>query len=105
MVKVNKNFRKISVIFTEAAGGFPHRIRGYKHTLKRVMEMKKPRYLFWIILSEAAGALSGFISRQGMKIYMDMVIKPAFSPPEWLFPVAWGTLYALMGIGAARVEA
>jgi len=51
------------------------------------------------------GALSGFLSRKGMQQYMLFVDKPSFSPPDWLFPVAWGILYALMGIGAARVEA
>jgi len=56
-------------------------------------------------LAEAVGALSAFASRTGMKIYMDAVRKPPLSPPEWLFPVAWGILYALMGIGAARIEA
>ena len=40
-----------------------------------------------------------------MQQYMLFVDKPSFLPPDWLFPVAWGILYALMGIGAARVEA
>lgn len=67
--------------------------------------MKKPRYLRWILLAEAVGGLSGFLSRKGMQQYMLFVEKPSFSPPDWLFPIAWGILYALMGIGAARVEA
>ena len=67
--------------------------------------MKKPRYLRWIILAEAVGALSGFLSRKGNEFYSLYVQKPSFSPPDWLFPIAWGILYALMGIGAARVEA
>lgn len=29
--------------------------------------------------------------------------KPAWTPPNWLFPVAWTTLYVLMSIAAARV--
>lgn len=67
--------------------------------------MKKTRYLRWIFLAEAVGALSGFLSRKGNEFYSLYVAKPSFSPPDWLFPVAWGILYALMGIGAARVEA
>jgi len=67
--------------------------------------MKKPRYLRWILLAEAVGALSGFLSRKGNEFYSLYVQKPSFSPPDWLFPIAWGILYALMGIGAARVEA
>ena len=67
--------------------------------------MKRPRYIRWILLAEAVGALSGFLSRKGTEFYSIYVHKPSFSPPDWLFPVAWGILYALMGIGAARVEA
>ena len=56
-------------------------------------------------MAEAVGALSGFLSRKGNEFYSLYVQKPSFSPPDWLFPIAWGILYALMGIGAARVEA
>ena len=62
------------------------------------------RYLFWILLSEAAGALSGWLSRQGMQTYSETVTQPPLSPPMWLFPVVWGILYLLMGIGAARIH-
>jgi benzodiazapine receptor len=29
--------------------------------------------------------------------------KPTWTPPDWLFPVAWTTLYLLMSVAAARV--
>lgn len=38
-----------------------------------------------------------------MKLYGQTVIQPSLAPPGWLFPVAWTLLYALMGIGAARI--
>ena len=66
--------------------------------------MKKTRYIRWILLAEAVGGLSGFLSRKGMQAYNLSVQKPPFTPPNWLFPVVWVILYALMGIGAARVE-
>ena len=37
------------------------------------------------------------------KIYTDSIAQPPLSPPALVFPVAWTILYALMGIGAARV--
>lgn len=61
-------------------------------------------YAFWIILAEAVGALSGWLTSEGMKVYTETVIQPPLSPPPWLFPIVWGILYALMGIGAARVS-
>lgn len=60
-------------------------------------------YAFWIILTEAVGALSGWLSKDGTKIFNEFVIQPPLSPPPFLFPIVWGILYALMGISAARV--
>ena len=60
-------------------------------------------YAFWILLAEAVGALSGWLSRNGMKAYESSIVQPPLSPPSWLFPLAWTILYALMGIGAARI--
>ena len=61
-------------------------------------------YAFWIILAEAVGALSGWLTRDGMKAYTETIAQPPLSPPSWLFPIVWTILYALMGIGAARVS-
>ena len=60
-------------------------------------------YAFWILLAEGVGALSGWLSREGMKIYESAIVQPPLSPPSWLFPIVWSILYALMGIGTARV--
>jgi len=69
------------------------------------MTMKKPNYLIWILAVEAVGVLSGFLSRGGTELYNEMIQKPALSPPAILFPIVWTILYALMGIGAARIAA
>lgn len=60
-------------------------------------------YVFWIVFAEAVGGLSGWLTRDGMEIYKTQVIKPALSPPSIVFPIVWTILFALMGIGAARV--
>ena len=60
-------------------------------------------YLFWILLAEAVGGLSGWLTREGTKIYQQSIVQPPLSPPGWVFPVVWTILYALMGISAARI--
>ena len=65
--------------------------------------MKKTRYILWILIVEAVGLLSGLLSRNGTQMYSEMIAKPPLSPPAVLFPVVWTVLYALMGIGAARI--
>ena len=68
--------------------------------------MKKPvwkTYGAWILFSEAVGALSGWLTREGTKIYNATIEQPPLSPPSIVFPIVWGILFALMGIGAARI--
>ena len=60
-------------------------------------------YLFWILLAEAVGGLSGWLTRDGTNVYQQTIAQPPLSPPGWVFPVVWVILYALMGIGAARI--
>src|SRR4028118_192291 len=51
-----------------------------------------------------AGSLSGYLSNSGYSNdWFAELRKPSFMPPSWAFPVAWTTLYALMGVAVARV--
>ena len=59
-------------------------------------------YAFFIILCEAVGIVCGLISMMDMRNFGD-VLQSELTPPGIVFPIAWGILYALMGIGAARV--
>lgn len=61
-------------------------------------------YAFWIILCEAVGALAGWISAGGIEVYSALTNKPPLTPPQWVFPVVWSILYALMGVSAARIS-
>ncbi len=68
--------------------------------------MKKNKwktYGFWVLFTEAVGVLSGWLTRNGVKVYNAAIKKPAFSPPSLVFPVVWGILFTFMGIGAARI--
>lgn len=61
-------------------------------------------YALWLLGTEAVGALSGFLTREGAQLYKTTVTKPPLSPPAAVFPVVWGILFALMAVGAARVD-
>lgn len=60
-------------------------------------------YALWIVICEAVGIIAGILSAGGTQLYNAVIMKPAFSPPAWIFPVVWTVLYALMGISAARI--
>lgn len=55
-------------------------------------------------MAEAVGALTGFLTREGTKIYKEVIVKPPLTPPAIVFPIVWAILYALMGISAARIS-
>ncbi|MDF2891406.1 MAG: TspO and like protein [Clostridia bacterium] len=58
--------------------------------------------VFLIALIELGGFISGFLSNSASNQYMGLV-KPAFSPPGWVFPVVWTILYFLMAVALYRV--
>ena len=60
-------------------------------------------YVFFIVLSEAVGVLSGLLTRGGMDAYQ-LVNKPALTPPDFLFPIVWSILYVLMGVSSYLVR-
>lgn len=84
-------------MYTRQLSGIPY---------ERVMYMKKrtKTYAISIALAEVVGALSGFLSRNGMEAYSQSIRQPPLSPPMLLFPVVWSILYALMGISSARIH-
>lgn len=50
-----------------------------------------------IALTMGLGALVGFLTQSDSHFY-DELVKPAFAPPGWLFPVVWAILYAAMAV-------
>ena len=63
------------------------------------MNIKWKELLIAIAIPLSIGLLSGLISKDSM-ITFDLLNKPIFSPPGWLFPVVWTILYILMGISS-----
>jgi len=35
--------------------------------------------------------------------YRNRIVKPSWTPPDWVFPVTWTTLYILIALAATRV--
>lgn len=60
-------------------------------------------YALWVALAEGVGALAGLLTAPAARAFQSRVNQPPLSPPAALFPIVWGILYALMGVGAARV--
>ncbi len=63
---------------------------------------KLKTYIISILIAEIVGGVAGLFTSMGMDEYK-LVEKPPLTPPAILFPIVWTILYALMGIGAARI--
>ncbi len=55
--------------------------------------------LIFVVSAELVGAVSAFFSGGFSDFYLKYE-KPPLLPPDWLFPVVWVILYAVMGFSA-----
>ena len=63
------------------------------------MKKKTKSLLICLAIPLLTGALSGWITRDGIETFQ-LLNKPPLSPPGWLFPVVWTVLYIMMGIAS-----
>lgn len=54
----------------------------------------------FILLPLLVGAISGYATASSVTTWYAELVKPSFSPPNWLFAPVWTILYLLMGISA-----
>ncbi|WP_378186383.1 TspO/MBR family protein [Aquimarina sp. W85] len=67
------------------------------------MKKKLIRISIAVCICLAIGILSGIVTQSGMSTWYPALIKPAFTPPKWVFGPVWIILYCLMGIAAGIV--
>ncbi len=59
-------------------------------------------FLF-ILACEAFGNIGTIFTIQSIPTWYATLIKPSFTPPNWLFGPVWTTLFALMGVSTFLV--
>jgi tryptophan-rich sensory protein len=66
--------------------------------------MNRPtKLIIALALPLAAGFIGSLVTAPAIPSWYAGLIKPSFSPPNWLFAPVWTTLYILMGIALYRI--
>ncbi|KQM63618.1 CrtK protein [Sphingomonas sp. Leaf17] len=65
-------------------------------------------FVRWAVVTVPLVVLLGFLSGRSVPVGSDSawytaLVKPSVTPPGWVFPVAWTTLYILMGLALAMI--
>lgn len=66
------------------------------------MTIRCKQFIVCLAIPLAVGSFSAYLTGDSMSMF-DLLIKPALSPPGWLFPVVWTILFVLMGIASYLV--
>jgi tryptophan-rich sensory protein len=63
--------------------------------------------LRWALLSAAsvvvASVAGQLASREAITGWYRTIVKPVYTPPNWVFPVAWTLLFTMMGVSFWRI--
>lgn len=60
-------------------------------------------FIISIAITLGIGFTASFFTRPEIANWYSTLTKPSFTPPNWAFPVAWTTLYILIGTAAYLV--
>lgn len=66
--------------------------------------MKKAwTYILPTLLCFALGGIAAWLQNDSIRTWYPFLIKPALTPPDMAFPIAWSIIYLCMGISAGLV--
>lgn len=66
--------------------------------------LDRKRVAVGILLPIIGGSITGWLANRNAQEKYKRLEKPSFSPPPVVFPIAWTTLYGMMGLAKYRVE-
>ena len=65
------------------------------------------RYFWPIVIAVTICYITGYVSslfqQEALIMWYPTLYKPAITPPDWVFPIAWSFIYLCMGVSIALV--
>lgn len=68
------------------------------------MKIQFKKLLVYIVITALIGSFFTIFTMDGMQAFQTVVNKPSFTPPGYVFGIAWTILYILMGISWYLVD-
>ena len=62
-----------------------------------------PRFLVAVLPVVAVAVSASLVTQPNIPTWYASLAKPAFTPPNWAFPIAWTLLYAMMAYALWRI--
>ncbi len=60
-------------------------------------------YVWCVLLCFTVGLSASYFQADSLELWYPLLNKPAITPPNWVFPIAWGIIYVAMGISLGRL--
>ena len=58
----------------------------------------------WVLLCQGVGALGAVVTIDGVRTWYSALIRPGWTPPNWVFGPVWTLLYLLMAVAASSIR-
>ena len=62
-----------------------------------------PRFLIAVLPIVVVAVSASLVTQPNIPTWYASLQKPSFTPPNWVFPIAWTTLYAMMAYALWRI--
>jgi tryptophan-rich sensory protein len=72
-------------------------------SLMNAFRLPVDKLLYAVLPVVACSALGNYATQPAIPGWYAGLIKPAFNPPNWAFPIAWTILFALMAYAVFRI--
>ena len=71
--------------------------------MERIKGSDVYKFVIAILVCQIAGFIGSILTRSSVSTWYPTLIKPRFTPPDWLFAPVWITLYILIGMATFLV--
>lgn len=107
----HKTTKNLQILPNHLSGHWFHNWISFKHSVMNtnatngvnsIMKYFGPTVI-GVAICFLVGYVSSLFQEDALIMWYPMLTKPAITPPDWVFPIAWSFIYLCMGVSIALV--